>query len=67
MVGTDKQIRAVAVVCFQSSAVDICEGGETVSQSLAELWLLTRYGVQLAEPYSIRRQGDLAVASRDLG
>jgi diadenylate cyclase len=52
---------AIAVVVSESALVRIFTGGDLIAEILPELWLLSRYSVQLRAPFSEEHFRDLAV------
>ena len=56
-----KVTEAVAVVVSESAMVRVFDGGKLIAEVLPELWLLSRYSVQLRAPFSEERFRDLAV------
>lgn len=56
-----KATEAIAIVVSESALVRIFVGGVLIAEVLPELWLLSRYSVQLPAPFSEERFRDLAV------
>jgi diadenylate cyclase len=56
-----KVTEAIAVVVSESALVRIFTGGDLIAEILPELWLLSRYSVQLRAPFSEEHFRDLAV------
>jgi diadenylate cyclase len=56
-----KVTEAIAVVVSESALVRIFAGGDLIAEILPELWLLSRYSVQLRAPFSEEHFRDLAV------
>ncbi|HKX32139.1 MAG TPA: diadenylate cyclase [Blastocatellia bacterium] len=52
---------AIAVVVSESAMVRVFDGGNLIAEVLPELWLLSRYSVQLRAPFSEEHFRDLAV------
>lgn len=59
-----KQTKAIAVVVSESAVVRIFDEGELISEIIPELWMLRRYGLHLAGPYSLRKAEDVTIASK---
>lgn len=53
--------QAIAIVVSESAMVRVFDGGKLIAEVLPELWLLSRYSVQLRGPFSEERFRDLAV------
>ncbi len=56
-----KVSRAVGIVVSESALVRVFDGGQLIAEVLPELWLLSRYNVQLRAPFSEEHVRDLAV------
>jgi len=56
-----KVTQAVAIVVSESAMVRVFDDGKLIAEVLPELWLLSRYSVQLRGPFSEERFSDLAV------
>ena len=56
-----KVTEAIAVVVSESALVRVFDDGKLIAEVLPELWLLSRYSVQLRTPFSEDRFRDLAV------
>ncbi|MEZ4864892.1 MAG: diadenylate cyclase [Caldilineaceae bacterium] len=59
-----KETAAMAVVVSESAVVRIFDDGELISEVIPELWMLRRYGLQLAPPYSLRKSNEVTIASK---
>ncbi|MCB0126177.1 MAG: diadenylate cyclase [Caldilineaceae bacterium] len=59
-----RQTDAIAVVVSESAVVRIFDDGELISEIIPELWMLRRYGLLLAGPYSLRKAEDVTIASK---
>jgi DNA integrity scanning protein DisA with diadenylate cyclase activity len=63
-----KVTRAIAIVVSESAMVRVFADGKLIAEVLPELWLLSRYSVQLRGPFTEERVRDLAVlVTRDDG
>jgi diadenylate cyclase len=60
-----KETNAIAVVVSETSVVRVFDDGEIISEIIPELWLLKRYGIHLAGPYSMRSGEELTVVSKN--
>lgn len=60
-----KDTNAIAVVVSESSLVRVFDHGELVSEIIPELWMLSRYSLHLAQPYSERTEEQLTVLSKE--
>lgn len=60
-----KETNAIAVVVSETSVVRVFDDGEIISEIIPELWLLTRYGIHLAGPYSMRSGEEITVVSKN--
>jgi DNA integrity scanning protein DisA with diadenylate cyclase activity len=60
-----KQTNAVAVVVSESSIVRVFDDGEIVAEIIPELWMINRYSLHLAAPYSERCKEEITVISKD--
>jgi hypothetical protein len=60
-----RETNAIAVVVSESSVVSIFEDGEIISEIIPELWLLSRYGLHLNKPFTMRSSEKLTVASKE--
>jgi DNA integrity scanning protein DisA with diadenylate cyclase activity len=60
-----KETNAIAVVVSETSLVRVFDHGELVSEIIPELWMLSRYSLHLARPYSERTEERLTVLTRD--
>ena len=60
-----RETNAIAVVVSESSVVRIFEDGEIISEIIPELWLLSRYGLHLNKPFTMRSSEKLTVASKE--
>lgn len=56
-----KITRAVAIVVSESALVRVFGGGRLIAEVLPELWLLSRYSVQLRAPFLEEHVRDLTV------
>jgi diadenylate cyclase len=56
-----RETEAIAIVVSETALVRVFAGGVLIAEVLPELWLLSRYSVQLPAPYSEGRFRDLAV------
>jgi diadenylate cyclase len=56
-----KVTEAIAIVVSESALVRVFDDGKLIAEVLPELWLLSRYSVQLRTPFSEERFRDLAV------
>jgi diadenylate cyclase len=56
-----KVTRAVGIVVSESALVRVFDNGNLIAEVLPELWLLSRYSVQLRGPFSEEHFRDLAV------
>jgi diadenylate cyclase len=56
-----KVTKALAIVVSESALVRVFEGGVLIAEVLPELWLLSRYNIQLPAPFSEEHFRDLAV------
>ncbi len=59
-----KATKAVGVVVSESSVVRVFDDGELVSEIIPELWLFSRFGRHLIEPFSRRTAENLTVISK---
>jgi hypothetical protein len=59
-----RQTNAVTVVVSESSVVRVFDDGQIISEIIPELWLLRRYSLHLAAPYSMRSDKKLTVVSK---
>jgi diadenylate cyclase len=53
--------QAIAIVVSESAMVRVFDDGKLIAEVLPELWLLSRYSVQLRGPFSEERFRDLTV------
>lgn len=60
-----RRTSTVAVVVSESSVVRVFDGGEIVAEILPELWLLSRYSLHLAEPFSLHTEHSMTVAQKN--
>jgi DNA integrity scanning protein DisA with diadenylate cyclase activity len=56
-----KVTEAIAIVVSESAMVRVFDDGKLIAEVLPELWLLSRYSVQLRAPFSEERFRDVAV------
>ncbi|HEX4946136.1 MAG TPA: diadenylate cyclase [Blastocatellia bacterium] len=63
-----KVTESVGIVVSESALVRVFDDGELIAEVLPELWLLSRYSVQLPAPFSEEHVRDLAIlVSADKG
>lgn len=60
-----RQTEAIAIVVSESSIVRIFENGEIISEIIPEIWLLSRYGLHLNQPFKMRSEKQLTIASKE--
>ncbi|MFW6126789.1 MAG: DNA integrity scanning protein DisA nucleotide-binding domain protein [Thermodesulfobacteriota bacterium] len=60
-----KETNAIAVVVSESALVRVFDHGDLVSEIIPELWMLSRYSLHLAQPYSERTEEQLTVLSKE--
>lgn len=56
-----KVTQAIGIVVSESALVRVFDNGQLIAEVLPELWLLSRYNVQLRAPFSEAHVRDLAV------
>jgi DNA integrity scanning protein DisA with diadenylate cyclase activity len=59
-----RETRAIAVVVSETAVVRVFDEGEILAEIIPELWLLRRRGLHLKEPYTMRSDQEVAVASK---
>jgi DNA integrity scanning protein DisA with diadenylate cyclase activity len=59
-----KRTQAITVLVSETAVVRIFDEGEIIAEIIPELWLLRRRGLHLKEPYTMRSDKELAVASK---
>ncbi|MFW6123285.1 MAG: DNA integrity scanning protein DisA nucleotide-binding domain protein [Thermodesulfobacteriota bacterium] len=62
-----RDTRTIAVVVSESAIVRVFDHGELVSEIIPELWMLSRYSLHLAQPYSEKTEEQLTVISKEEG
>lgn len=59
-----KHSNAIAVVVSETAVVRVFDDGELIAEILPELWLLSRHGIHVKEPYRTRYSQSMTVAHK---
>ncbi|MER3426738.1 MAG: hypothetical protein C4334_01360 [Pyrinomonas sp.] len=60
-----KVTQAIAIVVSESAMVRVFDAGSLIAEIMPELWLLSRYNVQLRGPFTEEHVSDLAVLVKE--
>lgn len=57
--------QAIAIVVSESAMVRVFDCGSLIAEIIPELWLLSRYNIQLRAPFTEEHVSDLAVLVKE--